>query len=65
MQYKNKKNSMTATKQVHGIKNKTILRILACLKENFKYIFFTAFISLAAIYIAEILGRIISYLIWR
>ena len=59
------KNSLLATTQKQGIKNINIIKILACFKENFKYIFFTAFISLAAIYIAEISGRIIAYLIWR
>lgn len=60
----NKKNSMTATKQVHGINNIFLLQIISCLKLNFKYIFFTILFSILAIYIGETVGKFIACLIW-
>ena len=60
----NKKNSTIAGKQNSGINNKYLLMILACLRENYKYIFFTAALSILAIYIGEMLGRYIAYIIW-
>lgn len=64
MKYKNK-NSTIARQQNSGINNIHILKILACLQENCKYIFFTVLISIISIHIAEILGKFIAYLIWR
>lgn len=64
MQCKNK-NSTIAGKQNSGIKNILILKILACLQENCKYIFFTILISIISIHIAETVGKFIAYLIWR
>lgn len=64
MKYKNK-NSTIAGKQNSGINNKYLLMILACIKENFKYIFFTVIFSLIAIWIGEMSGKIIAYLIWN
>lgn len=61
MQYKNKKNSVLATKQRYGIKNKTILKILACFKENYKYILITIIFSVIGMYIGEQLGRWLAY----
>ena len=61
----NKKNSMTATKQVHGINNRFILQILAFFKEYFKYIFFTLMVSIFAIWVGETAGKFIAYLIWN
>ena len=61
----NKKNSVLAIKQKHGNNNRFILQILACLKLNFKYIFFTALISLAIIWLGETAGKFIAYLIWN
>lgn len=64
MQCKNK-NSTIAGKQNSGINNKYLLMILACIKENYKYIFFTALISLAIIWIGETAGKFIACLIWN
>lgn len=57
MKYKNK-NSTIASKQNSGINNKYLLMILACIKENFKYIFFTVIFSLIAIWIGEMSGKL-------
>lgn len=64
MKYKNK-NSTIAGKQNSGINNKYLLMILACIKENFKYIFFTVLISIVAMYTAQMFGKFIAYLIWN
>ena len=60
----NKKNSTIAGKQNSGINNKYLLMILACLRENYKYIFFAAVFSLIAIWIGEMTGRYIAYIVW-
>ncbi|WP_290776107.1 hypothetical protein [Anaerofustis sp.] len=60
MQYKNK-NSTIARQQKSGIKNKTILKILACFKENYKYILITIIFSVIGMYIGEQLGRWLAY----
>lgn len=60
----NKKISVLATKQRHGNNNRFLLQILAFLKLNFKYIFFTVIISLIAIWIGEMTGKYIALLIW-
>ena len=57
----NKKNSLLATTQRQGIKNKTILKILACFKENYKYILITIIFSVIGMYIGEQLGRWLTY----
>lgn len=59
------KNSTIAGQQNSGINNIYILKILACLQENCKYIFFTILVSIISIYISEIIGKFIAYLIWR
>lgn len=59
------KNSLLATKQRQGIKNIYIIKILAFLRENYKYIFFTVMVSIFAIWVGETVGKIIAYLIWR
>ena len=64
MKCKNK-NSTIAGQQNSGINNIYILKILACLQENCKYIFFTILVSIISIYISEIIGKFIAYLIWR
>ena len=61
----NKKNPVLATKQIHGISSINIIRILAFLRENFKYIFFTLMVSIFAIWIGETAGKFIAYLIWN
>lgn len=63
MKYKNK-NSTIAGQQNSGINNIYILKILACLQENCKYIFFTILVSIISIYISEMIGKFIAYLIW-
>lgn len=61
----NKKNPVLAITQRHGNNNRFILQILACLQENCKYIFFTILVSIISIYISEMIGKFIAYLIWR
>lgn len=60
----NKKNPVLAAKQRHEIKHMLLLQILSFIKLNFKYIFFTALISLAIIWIGEMTGKYIALLIW-
>lgn len=62
---KYKKISVLATKQRHGNNNRFLLQILAFLRENFKYIFFTVMVSIFAIWIGETAGKFIAYLIWN
>ena len=62
---KTNKNSTIAGKQNSGINNKYLLMILACIKEYFKYIFFTVMVSIFAIWIGETAGKFIAYLIWN
>ena len=62
---KTNKNSTIAGKQNSGINNKYLLMILACIKENFKYIFFTLMVSIFAIWVGETAGKFIAYLIWN
>lgn len=60
----NKKNSTIAGKQNSGISSINIIKILAFIKLNFKYIFFTALFSIISMCIAEIVGRYIAYIVW-
>ena len=62
---KTNKNPVLVTKQRHGISSINIIRILAFLREYFKYIFFTLMVSIFAIWIGEMSGKIIAYLIWN
>ena len=61
---KYKKISVLATKQRHGNNNRFLLQILAFLKLNFKYIFFTVIFSLITIWIGEMSGKYIAWIIW-
>lgn len=61
---KYKKISVLATKQRHGNNNRFLLQILAFLRENFKYIFFTVMVSIFAIWIGEMSGKYIAWIIW-
>lgn len=61
---KTNKNSTIAGKQNSGISSINIIRILAFIKLNFKYIFFTALFSIISMCIAEIIGRYIAYIVW-
>lgn len=58
---KTNKNSLLATTQRQGIKNKTILKILAFLIENVKYIVLGILIAIFSIWIGEVLGRWLAY----
>lgn len=58
------KNPVLAAKQRHEIKHMLLLKILSFIKLNFKYVFFTAALSILAIYIGEMLGRYIAYILW-
>lgn len=58
---KTNKNSLLATTQRQGIKNTFILKILACFKENYKYILITIIFSVIGMYIGEQLGRWLAY----
>ena len=60
----NKKNPVLVAKQRHEIKHMLLLKILSFIKLNFKYIFFTAALSILAIYIGEMLGKYIAYILW-
>lgn len=62
---KTNKNPVLAGKQRHGNNNRFLLQILAFLRENFKYIFFTVMVSIFAIWIGETAGKFIAYLIWN
>ena len=59
------KNSVLATTQKHGIKNKHILKILAFLKVYVnRYILFTILLSILGCYISALLGKYIALCIW-
>ncbi len=58
------KNSIVARQQNNGINNINIIRILACLRENYKYIFFAAVFSIVVMRIGEMMGRYIAYIVW-